>query len=252
MTLWVVPHLLWCFHGTVVSFRDVVLVVSRPAGVGHRGRIGRLRRALPLRSGLVTVRSTPAGRHGPGSSLRVDALVRDGTEEFLHGSFSRLEKREGGVSQACERGGVMKLSIVILCWNDLKVIPDCLRSIHATTRATEFGSHRLPTMAPTDGSIEFVRTNYPQVQSHRERPEPAICQGEQRRDPRQPRRIRADPEPRHHHSRRRRSTRWRGSPTRIREARRIRLPRVECRRFVSGIGPAVSIGPAASGSLRSA
>ena len=30
MTLWVVPHLVWCFHGTVVSFRDVVLVVSRP------------------------------------------------------------------------------------------------------------------------------------------------------------------------------------------------------------------------------
>jgi PST family polysaccharide transporter len=30
MTLWVVPHLLWCFHGTAVSFRDVVLAASRP------------------------------------------------------------------------------------------------------------------------------------------------------------------------------------------------------------------------------
>lgn len=30
LMLWVVPHLLWCFHGTVVSFRDVLLVASRP------------------------------------------------------------------------------------------------------------------------------------------------------------------------------------------------------------------------------
>jgi PST family polysaccharide transporter len=30
MTLWVVPHLWWCFRGTVVSFRDVLFVASRP------------------------------------------------------------------------------------------------------------------------------------------------------------------------------------------------------------------------------
>jgi len=30
MTLWVVPHILWCIHGTVVSFRDIMLAVSRP------------------------------------------------------------------------------------------------------------------------------------------------------------------------------------------------------------------------------
>jgi O-antigen/teichoic acid export membrane protein len=30
MAAWLVPHLLWCFHGTVVSFRDALLVVSRP------------------------------------------------------------------------------------------------------------------------------------------------------------------------------------------------------------------------------
>jgi PST family polysaccharide transporter len=30
MTLWVVPHIAWCIHGTVVSFRDIMVVVSRP------------------------------------------------------------------------------------------------------------------------------------------------------------------------------------------------------------------------------
>lgn len=30
MTLWVIPDLLWCFHGTVISYRDVLTVVSRP------------------------------------------------------------------------------------------------------------------------------------------------------------------------------------------------------------------------------
>jgi O-antigen/teichoic acid export membrane protein len=30
MILWVVPHIAWCIHGTVVSLKDIVLVVSRP------------------------------------------------------------------------------------------------------------------------------------------------------------------------------------------------------------------------------
>lgn len=30
MTLWVVPHIAWCVHGTVVSLKDVMLIVSRP------------------------------------------------------------------------------------------------------------------------------------------------------------------------------------------------------------------------------
>jgi PST family polysaccharide transporter len=37
MMLWVVPHLLWAFHGTVVSFRDAALVVSRPLVSGMVG-----------------------------------------------------------------------------------------------------------------------------------------------------------------------------------------------------------------------
>jgi O-antigen/teichoic acid export membrane protein len=30
MTLWVIPHIAWCIHGTVISFRDILLAVSRP------------------------------------------------------------------------------------------------------------------------------------------------------------------------------------------------------------------------------
>jgi O-antigen/teichoic acid export membrane protein len=34
LTLWVIPHILWCVHGTVISFRDVLLTVSRPLASG--------------------------------------------------------------------------------------------------------------------------------------------------------------------------------------------------------------------------
>ncbi len=30
MTLWVIPHIFWCVHGTVISFRDIMLTVRRP------------------------------------------------------------------------------------------------------------------------------------------------------------------------------------------------------------------------------
>jgi GT2 family glycosyltransferase len=57
----------------------------------------------------------------------------------------------------------MKLSIIILCWNDLKVIGDCLRSIYATTHTTDF-EIIVSDNGSTDGSIEFIRANYPGVQ----------------------------------------------------------------------------------------
>jgi O-antigen/teichoic acid export membrane protein len=34
MVLWVIPHILWCVHGTAVSLRDILLTVSRPLGSG--------------------------------------------------------------------------------------------------------------------------------------------------------------------------------------------------------------------------
>lgn len=40
MMLWVVPHLLWCVRGTVVSFRDLALVVSRPLIAAIAGAFG--------------------------------------------------------------------------------------------------------------------------------------------------------------------------------------------------------------------
>ena len=54
----------------------------------------------------------------------------------------------------------MKLSIVIICWNDLKVITDCLRSIYETTRNNEF-EIIISDNGSTDGSVEFIRSNYP-------------------------------------------------------------------------------------------
>ena len=64
MTLWVVPHIAWCVRGTVVSLKDVMLVVSRPllsaifaavlawgavfAAPEVRSHLGRLLLGLPI------------------------------------------------------------------------------------------------------------------------------------------------------------------------------------------------------------
>src|SRR5579862_3030138 len=56
----------------------------------------------------------------------------------------------------------MKLSIVILCWNDKKVIADCLKSIYATTVATDF-EVIVSDNGSTDDTLDFIRTNYPEA-----------------------------------------------------------------------------------------
>jgi GT2 family glycosyltransferase len=56
----------------------------------------------------------------------------------------------------------MKLSIVILCWNDIKVIGDCLQSIYAGTHSTDF-EVIISDNGSTDGTIEFIRTKFPQA-----------------------------------------------------------------------------------------
>jgi N-acetylglucosaminyl-diphospho-decaprenol L-rhamnosyltransferase len=56
----------------------------------------------------------------------------------------------------------MMLSVVILCWNDLKVISDCLASIYAGTHSTEF-EVIVSDNGSSDGSIEFIREKFPQV-----------------------------------------------------------------------------------------
>jgi len=56
----------------------------------------------------------------------------------------------------------MKLSVIVLCWNDRKVIENCLQSIYSKTHSTEF-EVIVPDNGSTDGSIEFIRGSYPQV-----------------------------------------------------------------------------------------
>ncbi len=61
-----------------------------------------------------------------------------------------------------KNGKTMKLSIVILCWNDLKVISDCLASIYATTHKTDF-EVIVSDNGSTDGSLEHIREAFPAV-----------------------------------------------------------------------------------------
>ncbi len=56
----------------------------------------------------------------------------------------------------------MKLSIVIICWNDLKVIANCLQSIFSGTRSTDF-EVIISDNGSTDGSPAFIRHHYPAV-----------------------------------------------------------------------------------------
>jgi GT2 family glycosyltransferase len=56
----------------------------------------------------------------------------------------------------------MKLSVVIICWNDLRVIPECLRSIYAGTHSIDF-EVLVSDNGSTDGSVEFIRQNYHDV-----------------------------------------------------------------------------------------
>ena len=54
----------------------------------------------------------------------------------------------------------MRLSIVILCWNDLKVINDCLRSIYLGTHSVDF-EVIISDNGSTDGSVDFIREMFP-------------------------------------------------------------------------------------------
>lgn len=56
----------------------------------------------------------------------------------------------------------MKLSIVILCWNDRGVIENCLRSIFAETHLIDF-EVIVCDNGSTDTSLEFIREAFPQV-----------------------------------------------------------------------------------------
>lgn len=57
----------------------------------------------------------------------------------------------------------MKLSIVILCWNDLHVIAECLESIYSNTHVVDF-EVIVADNGSTDGSVECIHKNFPEVQ----------------------------------------------------------------------------------------
>jgi GT2 family glycosyltransferase len=56
----------------------------------------------------------------------------------------------------------VKLSIIILCWNDLKIIADCLSSVYSNIHSMEI-EVIVSDNGSTDGSCEFIRQNFPQV-----------------------------------------------------------------------------------------
>jgi GT2 family glycosyltransferase len=56
----------------------------------------------------------------------------------------------------------MKLSIIILCWNDLKVIAECLKSIFDETTLLEF-EVIVSDNGSSDGSLDFIRERFPTV-----------------------------------------------------------------------------------------
>jgi GT2 family glycosyltransferase len=61
-----------------------------------------------------------------------------------------------------EAAAAMQLSIIIICWNDWKVLENCLRSIFGGTRKTEF-EVIVSDNGSTDGSVEWIRTQFPSV-----------------------------------------------------------------------------------------
>jgi GT2 family glycosyltransferase len=56
----------------------------------------------------------------------------------------------------------MKLSIVIICWNDWEIISECLRSIYEGTRSTEC-EVIVSDNGSSDGSVRLIRENFPRV-----------------------------------------------------------------------------------------
>ena len=56
----------------------------------------------------------------------------------------------------------MKLSIVIIIWNDKNVLPECLASIYRETKDIDF-EVIISDNNSTDGMVDFVRSNYPQA-----------------------------------------------------------------------------------------
>jgi hypothetical protein len=57
---------------------------------------------------------------------------------------------------------VVKLSVVILCWNDLAVIGNCVRSIYDSAHSTDV-EVIVSDNGSTDGTISYIRETFPNV-----------------------------------------------------------------------------------------
>ncbi len=70
----------------------------------------------------------------------------------------------------------MKLSIIIVCWNDLKVVADCLKSVYAETSAVDF-EVIVSDNGSTDGSPQYIRQHFPEVRVIENRANLAYAEG---------------------------------------------------------------------------
>src|SRR6185436_5495547 len=68
----------------------------------------------------------------------------------------------GTLRDSTHSGATMKLSVVVICWNDLKVIKDCLESIYKETSAIAF-EVIVSDNGSTDMSVEYIREHFPRV-----------------------------------------------------------------------------------------
>jgi hypothetical protein len=70
----------------------------------------------------------------------------------------------------------MKLSIIIVCWNDLEVVVECLKSVYSETGAIDF-EVIVSDNGSTDGSPEYIRQHFPKVRLIENRANLAYAQG---------------------------------------------------------------------------
>ena len=96
MLLWVFPVIAWSVHGTVISIRDVLLTVSRPLDLEHRGCGAGLCSKVSLRSNVVSLAPLCAGNCGPSGHVSWDAVVRNRAKGTLLGSASRIKEAVSG------------------------------------------------------------------------------------------------------------------------------------------------------------
>jgi GT2 family glycosyltransferase len=66
------------------------------------------------------------------------------------------------IDSGCERLRTMKLSIVVICWNDVGEIGQCLESVYAETTGIDF-EVIVSDNGSADGSVAYVREHFPQV-----------------------------------------------------------------------------------------